>query len=288
MSRTYLVTGGGFIAAQLLIAKLIEKGNLVYALFTSPKQVPMSLLGKINLKFAFIDFERETGFEKSLPTMADGIFHLYDVEVGHQANSKMFMGNSLSTLLLLDWGKKAGIKEFVLGSSSIVYGGGEAQLSESDRPRPTTFSALTKYIAEMVAGFYQKFFNIKILRIFPVFGPGVNSGLFYEIMTRIKDDETIDLPCSKVTPIYLNDLVEVLIKVLELDGSMILNVCGSEVVTMNEAVSMIGDLLGKRPKLTGSPKSSYVGSNKKLTDLTGFSFNLPFRSGVEQMAKGLK
>lgn len=283
MSKNYLITGGESAYVQSLITKAIQQGNVVHALFTSPKQVPMSLLGKINLKFCFVDFERETNFEKSLPRMVDVIYHFHDSDADHKPNTRLFIGNALSSMILLDWAKKIGAKEFILGSTGAIYGGGEGQLSESDRPRPASFLISTRFIAEMISGFYQKTLSIKIMRIFFPYGPRVNQGLFFEILTSIKEDREVDLPYSTITPIYLEDLAEILARIPEAEGSMILNVCGSEVVDLADAAQEIGSVFGKSIRVADSPKQSLLGDNKKLVKLLDYSFKTTFSDGFRKM-----
>ncbi len=283
MATNYLITGGDSICAQLLMGKLIELGNVVHAIFPSPKQVPMNLLGKINLKFCFIDLDQCANFDKNLPHSVDVIYHCYEADTASKSNTKLFIGNALSTLYLLDWAKKIRVKEFILCSSGIIYGGGDGKFLETDRPRPVSFSISTKYTAEMLAGFYQKLFNIKILRIFFPYGPAVNHGLICEMINHIKAGSTFDLPYQKITPIYVTDLVEIFLKLCEVEGSMILNVCGSEVIELADAVQTIGQAVGKTPNIKGKPKFSLIGNNKKLVELTNFSFTETFESGLQKM-----
>jgi len=286
LSKSYLVTGGENAWGQQLIARIVETGNTVHALFSSPKLVPMSLLGKINLKFCFLDLEHETHIDKSLPRIVDIVYHGHTSDTRGKSNSKVFAGNSFSTMQLLDWAKKVGVKEFILRSSGTVYGGGETAFSETDRPRPLTFATSTKYIAEMLAGFYQRHFSIKILRMFCPYGPGVDYGVIHDILSAIRNDADFELPYLKLTPIYVDDIARIMYRVADVEGSMILNLCGPEVVELWGVAERIGKHLGKPVRSRGEPKQSLIGNNQKLVDLLQHSFSTSFGEGMEKMLAG--
>ena len=66
METANLVTNP-FGIGEKLILELLNRGESVYTIFSSPKDVPMSFLGKINLKYGFIKFDRDVNLEKVLP-----------------------------------------------------------------------------------------------------------------------------------------------------------------------------------------------------------------------------
>ena len=113
-----------FGIGERLILELLKRGESVYTIFPSPKKVPMSFLGKLNLKYGFIRFDQDTYIEKTLPRRVKTIFHLYDSYTG--ALPSLFKSNTLATLLLLDWAKKVGASKFIYLSSGEVYGQGQS------------------------------------------------------------------------------------------------------------------------------------------------------------------
>lgn len=286
MAKSYLITGGENAWGQQLMTRIVGTGSTVHALFSSPKLVPMSLLGKINLKFCFLDLEHETHIDKSLPRMVDIVYHGHTSDLRGKPNREVFAGNSFSTMQLLDWAKKVGVKEFVLCSSGAVYGGGDTAFSESDRPRPMSFATSTKYIAEMLAGFYQRHFNIKILRMFCPYGPGVDHDAVYDIISAVGNDADFELPYLKLSPIYVDDIARIMLRVVEVEGSMILNLCGSEVVELKSVAESVGEHFGKAVRIRGEPRQSLIGDNQKLVDLLQYSFSTSFGEGLAKMLAG--
>ena len=89
-----------FGIGEKLIFELLKRKESVYTIFSSPKDVPMSFLGKINLKYGFIKFEQEVHIRKALPKKVKNVFHLYDIYAGSFAN--MFRCNTGATLSLLE------------------------------------------------------------------------------------------------------------------------------------------------------------------------------------------
>ena len=82
--------------------------------------------------------------------------------------------NAVATLNMLECSEKAGVKRFVLASSSSVYGGSDGRaVKESDELSPMSPYALQKIISENYCSFYSKVYSIDTvaLRYFNVFGP---------------------------------------------------------------------------------------------------------------------
>ncbi|GAI19723.1 unnamed protein product, partial [marine sediment metagenome] len=112
-----------FGIGEKLILELLNRGESVYTIFPSPKDVPMFFLGKINLKYGFLRFDREVNLEKVLPQRVKNIYHLHEVYSG--AFTKIFKSNPGATLQLLDWARRNSVSRFIYLSSGEVYGHGK-------------------------------------------------------------------------------------------------------------------------------------------------------------------
>lgn len=85
--------------------------------------------------------------------------------------------NAQSTLMLLNYAKKAGCKEFIFASSMSTYGDHENPLvSEETMTIPKSFYAVGKLASENYMRIYSAMYGIKCtaLRFFNVYGVGQN------------------------------------------------------------------------------------------------------------------
>ena len=90
--------------------------------------------------------------------------------------------NATGTLTILDQARQAGIKHFVVSSSSSVYGMNPAlPKAEREWVRPMSPYAVSKLAAEQYVLAYQQSYGMTTLafRFFNVYGPGQRSGHAY-------------------------------------------------------------------------------------------------------------
>jgi len=220
---------------EKLILELLKKGESVFAVFPNPKDVPMSFLGKKNIKYGFSKLDQDPILERILPKRVKHVFHTFELYGGKF--SRVFKANTLVTLLLLEWSKNAGIESFIYMSSGEVYGRG-ADLDENKSCAPHGFYATTKYQAEMLLKFYQRFFKINTVRLFFPFGRDVEQGYMHDLAEAIKSGETADSPYSEITPTFTDDIIEPLLRTRDQKDSTTYNICGSP-VSVDELAGMI-------------------------------------------------
>lgn len=85
--------------------------------------------------------------------------------------------NAQSTLMLLDYARSTGCKEFIFASSMSTYGDHEDPLvSETSATVPKSFYAVGKLASENYMRIYSQMYGVKCtaLRFFNVFGVGQN------------------------------------------------------------------------------------------------------------------
>jgi len=90
--------------------------------------------------------------------------------------------NATGTLTVLDEARQAGVKHFVVSSSSSVYGMNPAlPKSEREWVRPMSPYAVSKLATEQYVLAYQQSFGMETLafRFFNVYGPGQKAGHVY-------------------------------------------------------------------------------------------------------------
>ncbi len=270
MEITNVVTSP-FGVGEKLISELLKHGETVHTIFPTPKDVPMSFLGKINLKYGFAKFDQDLNIEKCLPRYAKNVFHTFELYAG--SFPKVFMANVMATLLLLEWSKRVGVEKFIFLSSGEVYGYG-TEINENAAYNPRSFYATTKFHAETLCRYYTKSFEIKILRIFFPFGSNQNHGYIFNFIEAIKSG-VIETDYATICPTFVDDIVEPLINVRNTPGSMTFNICG-EPVAVEELVKEIGKATGKVVKKLNLGKIPLCGNcdrakselNYKRTPLT--------------------
>jgi|UniRef100_A0A7V3RID4 nucleoside-diphosphate-sugar epimerase len=260
---------------EMLISELIRKGESVFTLFPSPKDVPMSFLGKINLKYGFVKLDQDLNIEKGLPRKVKNIFHIYEVYSG--PFTKIFMANTTATLFLLEWAKKVGASKFILISTGEVYGSGDG-INESTPYNPKSFYATTKFYAETLTRYYNKVFEVKILRVFYPYGKNLNQGYIYNLLEALNSTGIIETEYSTICPTLIDDLVEPLIKSRDLPGNALYNICGTP-IPLFELIKEIESITGKNAKKINIGKTVLCGDATKARTEIGYR-ETPFKEGI--------
>uniref|UniRef100_A0A7C4TIK2 NAD(P)-dependent oxidoreductase n=1 Tax=candidate division WOR-3 bacterium TaxID=2052148 RepID=A0A7C4TIK2_UNCW3 len=265
MEITNLVTSPFGIGTRLIF-ELLKRGESVYTVFASPKDVPMSFLGRANLKYGFTKLDQELNIEKGLPHRAVHLFHIY--EFYNAPSLKLFHANTMSTLLLLEWAKKVKVSKFIYLSSGEVYGQGR-NLTESAPFNPKSFYATTKLQAEMLIRYYSKNFELKIVRLFFPFGKGLNYGYLHHLFENIKSGQGIETDYCTISPTYIDDIIEPLLNLRDRPGYIVSNFCGTP-VDIKELVEKIEKILGNKAKITGIGKTELSGSGSNARETLNY------------------
>jgi nucleoside-diphosphate-sugar epimerase len=260
-----LVTSA-FGFGEKLILELLQRGESVHAIYPTPKDVPMSFLGKKNIKYGFLKFEHDPILEKTLPRRVKHIFHIFDVYSGRF--SKVFKANTLATLLLLDWAKNVGAESFTYLSSGEVYGRG-MDLTEQAALEPHGFYATTKYQAEMFFKYYQRALRINIVRLFFPFGNGIEQGLLFDLARTIRSGNPVESTYNQISPTFGDDIVAPLLKIHACKQGGVYNLCGSP-MKVETIIGKIGQILGKESTKIQIGESELSGSSKLAREKLGY------------------
>jgi len=164
----------------------------------------------------------------------------------------IFEAHITSTMMLLEWARRSGVKKFILISSGSIYGTKDSGFwSERDLPLPDTFYGASKFAAENIMLNYAQYFDCSILRIFTLYGPGQRGHLFPQLITRVQTGEPVIVSNGEgvfLTPAYSEDVIQVVKEVLKTKADKkleILNVAGEEHFSIKEIALQIGTLLDK-------------------------------------------
>ncbi len=288
-SRTVLITGStGFIAGGIIRLLSAQGGYELFCTAENADKEPAKSIHDIPLDFlgAFN--------EDLLPPQVDHIIHLAQFpnhRLFPEKACEMFAVNTDSTLSLLSYGRKAGIKSFILASTGNVY---DSELPDStrreDEPlKQSDFYSLTKIVSEMLVSLYEQYFPCIIFRIFGCYGEGQQSRLIPSLIERIEKEQEVLIhgrEGMRLNPIYIEDAAECFRRALLLTSSQVFNLAGSEILSLKQMACIIGEALNMEPRFSYRPddhQRSLVGDIERLTITLGYSPRVSFREGVKRM-----
>jgi nucleoside-diphosphate-sugar epimerase len=255
-----------FGLGEKLILELLKRGESVFTIFPTAKDVPMSFLGKKNIKYGFLKFEQDPLLEKSLPKRVKHVFHIFELYSGKFA--KIFRANTLATLLLLDWAKSAGVEDFVYLSSGEVYGSG-TDLDETSPCKPHGFYATAKYQAEMLLRFYERKFTIHTLRVFFTFGSEVKQGFVFGTAEAIRTGDPVESVYHRISPTFSDDIIAPLLELRGKKEGAVYNLCGSP-TNIDAIIKGIGNATGKSTERTQIGKVELCGNSTRAKNILGY------------------
>jgi UDP-glucuronate 4-epimerase len=270
--KTILVTGGaGFIGSHLC-EKLLREGHAVICLDNFDNYYDPNLkirnVEEIGKKYPGL-FTVTTGdirnrnhlteiFEEN---RIDAVFHLA-ARAGVRpsiADPLLYEDVNLKgTVTLLEVCKTFGMKDFILASSSSVYGENQrAPFSETDLDlQPISPYGVTKRAGELLCYSYHHLYgmNIACLRIFTAYGPRQRPEMaihkFTSLMDQGKEVPMYGDGSSKRDYTYIDDLVDGMMAVLQRHkGYEIYNLGESQTTSLKELIGMIESTLGKKAKI---------------------------------------
>jgi UDP-glucose 4-epimerase len=222
----------------------------------------------------------------SLPAV-DTVIHLAQSTVRiPEGSSVMHAVNTVSTLALLEHARRCAAKRFILASTGNIYGFSDHPFLEVDPPRPASFYALTKCHAEALVESYKPWLDTVILRFFSPYGPGQNARLISDLIERVKTGKPVILKEGgkpNLTPIFIEDLVNVMLLLLRKHGHHKLNIAGDEHVSVRQIAQSSADLLGVDPSFEESEErstGSLMGENASMKALLGSPPLTSLREGL--------
>ncbi|AOZ91960.1 NAD-dependent epimerase/dehydratase family protein [Paenibacillus crassostreae] len=198
---------------------------------------------------------------------ADVIFHLAGIAGVRNSWGLSFndylQANVLLTQKILEACKKsARLKKIVYASSSSVYGGGSGPFSSEESPtRPISPYGLTKLAGEHLCSLYYKQYGLPYtaLRYFTVYGPRQRPDMgFHRFMKAAILDQPLTIYGNGQQTrdfTYISDLVEGNIQAMNYKNhGTVFNIGGVETASVNEVITTIERLSGKKLQLSYLPE----------------------------------
>jgi UDP-glucuronate 4-epimerase len=307
MNKKILITGGaGFIGSHL-IDRLMSAGNVHitcldnFNSFYSPdlkKQNIATYINDENFKLIEGDICIPENFSDQLLPQYDAVVHLAalaGVRPSIEAPANYQLVNVVGLQNVLDIAKQKGVKSFVFGSSSSVYG------INPDYPwaeQGTELMPISPYAASKISGewlgkSYSLLYGLRFvaLRFFTVFGPRQRPDLAINKFTRqILNDQAINFFGNGNTIrdyTFVSDIVDGIIAALEYTQSdfEIFNLGNNNPISLAELVKTIEQVLGKKaiynylPEQPGDVPITYA-NIEKAKHLLGYQPKIDIRTGL--------
>lgn len=305
----YLVTGAaGFIGARTS-ELLIKDGhtvsgidNLNEAYDLRMKHYRLKRLHEMGgFTFYKLDISEKSVIDALRDQRFDGVINLA-AWAGVRASVRnpwvYVESNMTGTLNMLEICRQTGTKKFVVASTSSIYG--------ENPPYPTPESAssseplqpyaASKKGAEAMAHAYHHLYDIDVtvVRFFTVYGPAGRPDLsIFRFVQWISEGRPVlvngDGEQSRGFT-YIDDIARGVILSLKPVGFEIVNLGGHEVITINNLIKLVEDVVGKKAIVQyGPPDPADMRSNwadvSKAGSLLGWEPQFDMRAGIEKLVE---
>lgn len=204
--------------------------------------------------------------------------------------------NITGTLNMLEVCRRTGLGTFILASTSSIYGANPAY------PTPETASsseplqpyAASKKGAEAMTHAYHHLYdmNTTVLRFFTVYGPAGRPDLaLFRFVQWIIEGRPVHIYGDGDQSrgfTYVDDIARGIIAALQPLGHCIINLGGHEVISINNLVTLIEELIGKKGQVVHGPANpADMATNwadvSKARELLGWSPEYDMRKGTQKL-----
>ena len=209
--------------------------------------------------------------------------------------------NLIGTLNLLELCRQRDVPKFVLASTSGVYGADAPQPTPetADTSAPLQPYAASKKAAEVMSHAYHYLHDIDVtvFRYFTVYGPaGRPDMVMFRFIQWLNEGRKLivngDGTQSRGVT-YIDDIARGTIQGLERVGYEIINLGGHEVITVNEIITMLEGMIGRKTEIEFRPRhpadmmTSWANVDKAGA-LLGWEPKVHLLDGVERMVAWYK
>src|SRR6266498_3222477 len=305
----YLVTGAaGFIGArtaELLIKDghtVIGVDNLNEAYDLRMKNYRLKRLQAMKgFTFRKLDISDKSIIEELKQEKLAGVINMA-AWAGVRASVKnpwiYVESNMTGTLNMLEVCRQTGTKKFVVASTSSIYGENPPYPTpeSSSSSEPLQPYAASKKGAEAMAHAYHHLYDIDVtvVRFFTVYGPAGRPDLsIFRFVQWISEGQPVRVNGDGEQSrgfTYIDDIARGVIAALKPLDYEIINLGGHEVITINNLVKLIEDIVGKKAIVEyGPPDPADMRSNwadvSKAGALLGWEPQFNMRAGIEKLVE---
>jgi len=282
--RILLTGASGFIGRHLV--SRLSGAHELFVVVRNPERTAQHE----TIRVILMDLERS--FNMSiLPAEIDIIVHLAQANVLFpEAANELWAVNTSATQQLLDYGRRAKARQFVLTSTGDVYGRRTGLCEETDTAAPVSYYGLTKRVAEMLVQTYCDYLQPCVVRLFQPYGPGQSDRLIPKLADRINRGQVIRLNKDdrpRMTPVYVDDVTRAIECAIDSTFAGVINIAGDRVVSVRELAQEIGRSLGCEPFFEESEQEAadMMGSNERMKRALG---NWPMVELADGLSRALE
>lgn len=206
--------------------------------------------------------------------------------------------NVTGTLNLLEICRQTGTKKFVVASTSSIYGSNPPYPTpeSSSSSEPLQPYAASKKGAEAMCHAYHHLYGIdvSVVRYFTVYGPAGRPDLaLFRFVQWISEGRPVRVNGNGEQSrgfTYIDDIARGTILALKPLGYEVINLGGHEVITINDLIKLIEDVVGKKAIVDyGPPNPADMFTNwadvTKAGELLGWEPQFNMRAGVEKLVE---
>jgi nucleoside-diphosphate-sugar epimerase len=282
-----LVTGATGLIGRHLIERLAPRHELVCISRSDPPAEIATAADWIRVDLA------EPIDVAELPGSVEGIVHLAQSDRYREfpeGADDLFAVNVRSTMELLEYGRRIEARAFVLASTGGCYAPGTAALSEGARLEPPGPYFRSKRAAELLAENYAELLGGAILRLFFVYGPGKGARLVTRLAKQISDGEEVLVagePGMRMNPIFAADAAAAIEAALGLQRQEVVNIAGTEVVTVSDLAARLGRAMGREPVIrhAGEATGDLVADTTRMQERLGVVPAISLDDGLAAVAE---
>ena len=305
----YLVTGAaGFIGARTSEV-LIQDGHTVVGIDNMNDAYDVRMkefrLKKLQAMDGFtfhkLDISEKATIEHFKGQKFDGVINLAArAGVRYSVNDPwtFVQSNTVGTLNMLELCKQNNVKKFILASTSSIYG------KDPQYPTPESASsseplqpyAASKKGAEALCHAYHHLYgvDVSVVRYFTVYGPAGRPDLaLFRFVQWVSEGHPVRVNGDGEQSrgfTYIDDIARGTILSLKPVGYEIINLGGHEVITINNLIRLIEDVVGKKADVVyGPPDLADMRSNwadvSKAGRMLGWEPQYDMRAGVEKLVE---
>jgi UDP-glucuronate 4-epimerase len=311
--KNILITGGaGFIGSHLIDRLLAEGGWQITTVddfndFYDPgikRENLHTASSNPNFRLVEADIRNQSSLEQALgPGAFDCIVHLAArAGVRPSLNEpRLYVETNINgTLNLLELARAHGVKQFVFGSSSSVYGlNAKVPFSEADPIfNPISPYAATKAAGELLCHSYAHLYDMRFvcLRFFTVYGarqrPDLAIHKFARLISEGRPIPVFGDGTTRRDYTYIDDIISGVRAAMDYDQSNyeVINLGESRTVELRELISLLENALDRRAAVNRQPLqpgdvTQTFADISKARRLLGYQPQTQIEEGIEKFVE---
>ena len=313
MTRVLVTGGAGFIGSHLC-ARLVERGDQVAAIDNFdpfyPERIKRRALAPLlarGLRLFQADIRDAAAVERAFgDARPECIVHLgalAGVRPSIERPADYMDVNVRGTCVLLESARKAGVRRFVFGSSSSVYGANAVPPFRETAPIDSPLSpyAASKAAGEQLVSTFRNLYGLEAisLRFFTVYGARQRPDLaIHKFARRMLAGQKLPFfgdGSSRRDYTFIDDILAGVTEALTVPLSRheIVNLGGAQTTTLRELITLLEEALGVSAQLDLQPaqKGDMPLTSADVTHaakVLGYAPRTPLREGIRLFADWIR